>query len=113
MVKFKIIKIVFLDFFTCLCFTNLCNNFGQEGKGSIMQLLGTIILNIITPVFILIAVGALLHRKFKFDLNTLSKLSTYLLLPVIGFVNIYESRISPTTLMSIFFFWACQSASLI
>jgi malate permease and related proteins len=78
-----------------------------------MQLIGSIILNIITPVFILIGAGAFLHRKFKFDLNTLSKLTTYLLLPVIGFVNIYESRISAEMLLSIFFFWACQSISLI
>lgn len=78
-----------------------------------MQLLLSIILNIITPVFILIALGAILHRKFQLDLNTLSKLTTYLLLPVIGFVNIYESQIGVQMLMVIFVFWILQNLTLI
>ncbi|KAA9019498.1 AEC family transporter [Niallia endozanthoxylica] len=78
-----------------------------------MQLLLTIILDIITPVFILIALGVILHRKFILDLSTLSKLTTYLLLPVIGFVNIYESRIGAEMLLLIFVFWLCQSLVLI
>lgn len=53
-----------------------------------------IIKNVIFPIFLLIGVGALLHRKFVFDLNTLSKLNTYFLLPAVCFVNIYEGSIS-------------------
>ncbi|GMB08260.1 AEC family transporter [Thermolongibacillus altinsuensis] len=42
-----------------------------------MKILFLIILNVIVPVFILIGAGVFLHRKFHFDLNTLSKLITY------------------------------------
>ncbi|MFK4998120.1 hypothetical protein ACI2OX_14435 [Bacillus sp. N9] len=36
-----------------------------------------IFMNIILPVFILIAVGVLLQKKFKLDLYTLAKLNIY------------------------------------
>src|SRR5699024_4075370 len=45
--------------------------------------------------------GILFHRMFCFDLNTLSKITTFYLLPVVGFVNIYESDINGKVLMEI------------
>src|SRR5699024_12380878 len=56
-------------------------------------------LEVILPVFILIGMGAFLHRIFTFDLITLSKITSYYLLPVVVFVNLYESKIE----QSIFF----------
>jgi predicted permease len=78
-----------------------------------MTLLALIVLNVILPIFFLIAAGVLLQRKFTLNLNTLSKLTTYFLLPCVGFVNIYESRIQGTILLSILGFLLLQSACLI
>lgn len=54
----------------------------------------TILLDIILPVFILIGIGALLHRKFSLDLYTLAKINIYFLVPGIIFVKLYETDIS-------------------
>lgn len=64
-----------------------------------MDILIAIMLEVILPVFILIGMGAFLHRIFTFDLITLSKITSYYLLPVVVFVNLYESKIE----QSIFF----------
>ncbi|WP_096201715.1 AEC family transporter [Bacillus sp. FJAT-45350] len=66
-----------------------------------MELFVVIILNVITPVFLLIGAGAYLHRKFNFDLRTLSKIITYYLLPTICFVNVYESNIDGQILLEV------------
>lgn len=58
-----------------------------------MSVLLPILLNVIFPVFALMGAGVFFHRVFNFDLNTLSKITMYYLLPTVGFVNIYESRI--------------------
>ena len=50
-----------------------------------------IIVNIITPVFIIFGIGALLQRKFNFDLNTLAKLNLYFFVPGIIFIKLYEA----------------------
>lgn len=52
-----------------------------------MDVFFLILLNVVLPVFFLIAAGVLLHRKFKFDMKTLSKLNTYFLMPCVSFVN--------------------------
>jgi hypothetical protein len=43
-----------------------------------MDVLFLIVLNVIVPVFLLIGAGALMHRIFQFDMNTLSKLQSWL-----------------------------------
>ncbi|MGM0873454.1 MAG: AEC family transporter [Bacillota bacterium] len=78
-----------------------------------METLYMIILNVILPVFILIGLGVFLHRKFSFDMNTLSKLNTYLLLPTLSFVNIYETSIRGDTLVQIIGFLTIQNLALI
>ncbi|MBL0388086.1 AEC family transporter [Tumebacillus sp. ITR2] len=78
-----------------------------------MTILLLILINIIFPVFALIGVGAFLHRKFKFDMNTLSKINTYLLMPVVSFENIYKSKIGGDTLLHIFVFLVLQAILLI
>lgn len=77
-----------------------------------MDVLFLIVLNVILPVFMLIVAGAFLHRKFKFDMNTLSKLNTYFLMPTVSFVNIFESKIGGSTLVSIIGFLVAQNLSL-
>jgi hypothetical protein len=64
-------------------------------------------------MFLLIGAGALLHRTFKFEMNTLSKVTTYFLMPAVGFVNIYESNIAVGLLIEIIGFLLLQNVSLI
>lgn len=78
-----------------------------------MEVLSLILLNVILPVFALIGLGAVLHRKFSFELNTLSKLSTFLLLPAVSFVNIYQSNISGDVLFTVVSFLLLQNLCLI
>ncbi len=72
-----------------------------------------ILVNVILPIFILIGLGGYLHRKFLFDMNTLSKLNTYLLMPAVSFTNIYENKIGGETLLHILGFLIIQSIILI
>lgn len=73
-----------------------------------MDVLALIVLNVIVPVFILIGAGILLHRKFRLDLHTLSKLTTNFFMPAIGFANIYESNIQGRLLAEIVGFLLCR-----
>ncbi len=66
-----------------------------------VNVLYLIVLYVILPVFVLMGMGIIFHRMFHFDLNTLSKITTYYLLPVVGFVNIYESEINGKILLEI------------
>ncbi|WP_462409396.1 AEC family transporter [Neobacillus sp. Marseille-QA0830] len=77
-----------------------------------MDVFFLIVLNVILPVFLLIGAGAMLHRKFKFEINTLSKLTTYLLMPAVSFVNVYQTNVSGATLLHIVGFLLIQCISL-
>ncbi|SFM10343.1 AEC family transporter [Salibacterium qingdaonense] len=66
-----------------------------------MAVLFQILLQIIFPVFFLLGVGALLHRLLQFDMKTLSRLLTYLFLPTVIFVNIYQNDMTPSLLLEI------------
>ncbi|WP_121664839.1 AEC family transporter [Metabacillus litoralis] len=77
-----------------------------------MNVFLTILLNVILPVFLLIAIGAFLHRKFTFDMGTLSKLNSYLLMPAVGFANVYQSKMGGNTLLLIISILIVQSMFL-
>lgn len=53
-----------------------------------------IFFEIIMPVFLLIAVGFVLQKKFKLDLYTLSKINIYYLSPAIIFSKLYDTSFS-------------------
>lgn len=78
-----------------------------------MGLFLMIFLNLIVPLFTLIGAGALFQRHFKLDMSTLSKLTTYFLLPAVGFLNVYTSELSGDTLIHIMGFLLLQTAILI
>jgi malate permease and related proteins len=77
-----------------------------------LSVLLVILLNVILPVFFLIGAGVFLHRKFKFDMNTLSKLNTYFLMPCVSFVNIYQNNVGGQTLLDILAFLVIQCLCL-
>jgi len=72
-----------------------------------------IVVDVILPLFLLIGAGAYLHRLFHLDMNTLSKITTYFLLPAVGFVNVYESNMKSGVLLSVLFFLVLQNGTLI
>jgi predicted permease len=71
-----------------------------------------ILINNVTPIIIIIIIGALLYRAFKLDAKTLSKLNFYLFSPAVIFVMIYESELSWTTILQVLLFLAIFSISL-
>src|SRR5690625_4263420 len=77
-----------------------------------MSILVTILLNIIFPVFALMGAGMFFHRRFNFDVNTLSKITMYYLLPVVGFVNIYKSNIDGRVFLEVIGFQLILAAIL-
>ncbi|WP_255472967.1 AEC family transporter [Planomicrobium sp. CPCC 101079] len=66
-----------------------------------MSIFIDVLINVISPMFLLILVGVVLHRKFNFNLQTFSNLLIYFLLPVVCFKNIYEADISKETISSV------------
>ncbi|PED38371.1 AEC family transporter [Bacillus cereus] len=72
-----------------------------------------IILDVILPILILMLIGAILQRKFQFNLKQLSTLITYCLMPAAVFVNIYDIRIETGLLLQIIYYLMLYSLSLI
>jgi len=58
-----------------------------------MSLIFYILSHNILPLFTLIGVGILLDKKFRLDINTLTKINFYLFVPAFAFVNLYETKI--------------------
>jgi len=57
-------------------------------------MISSILLNILGPILLLIALGALLRRRFGLDLTTLSKLNIYLLTPAFIFKHVAYSKLT-------------------
>ncbi|MDF9558404.1 AEC family transporter [Bacillus tropicus] len=72
-----------------------------------------IILDVILPILILMLIGAILQRKFQFNLKQLSTLITCCLMPAAVFVNIYDIRIEIDLLLQIIYYLMLYSLSLI
>ncbi len=58
-----------------------------------MAIFTHILLNNIAPIFIIIFLGYLMARKFKIDINSLSKVYIYFFVPALIFVKVYETEI--------------------
>jgi malate permease and related proteins len=58
-----------------------------------MQVVFRIFMSNILPIFILVALGFLLSRKFSLDTSTLNKLNFWLLIPAFTFANLYVTDI--------------------
>ncbi|WP_373229126.1 AEC family transporter [Cohnella sp.] len=77
-----------------------------------MDIILRIFLQVIFPVFLLLGAGVFLHRKYHFDMNTLSKMTTFVLMPTVGFVNIYQSSFTGDLLLTIVLFLVTQNLGL-
>ncbi|WP_456276103.1 AEC family transporter [Bacillus sp. AK128] len=78
-----------------------------------MEVFILIVTYIMFPIFFTVGVGVFLHRKFSFDLQTLSKLNTYFLLPAVCFTNIYAGDITFTLLGQVLFFLVINTCLLV
>jgi malate permease and related proteins len=78
-----------------------------------MSIFLSVMINVIVPMFILVIVGAFMHRKFSFNMQTFSQLIIYFLLPVVGFLNIYESDMSGDVIWVVLLYLVLFNAVLI
>lgn len=60
--------------------------------------------NVIIPIFLQIAAGFLLQKKFDLNINTLSKVQMFLLTPALLFTKIYSSSLKGSLFLSIMVF---------
>ena len=63
-----------------------------------MIYLGMIFFQIVAPILVLLVLGAVLQRKFHFNLKALSQLITYCFMPAAVFVNLYETSVELSVL---------------
>lgn len=63
-----------------------------------MIYLGMIFFQIVVPILVLLVLGAILQRKFHFNLKALSQLITYCFMPAAVFVNLYETSVEMSVL---------------
>ncbi|GAB2540313.1 AEC family transporter [Gracilibacillus alcaliphilus] len=68
--------------------------------------------DVILPVFILLAIGFILHLKFQLDLGTLAKLNIYFLVPGFIFVRLYETTIDGQLFLYVFGFFVLLVVTL-
>lgn len=59
-----------------------------------MNYLSLIFFQIVAPILVLLMVGALLHKKFQFQIKPLANLLTYCFMPAAVFCNLYESALN-------------------
>ncbi|GLC90135.1 AEC family transporter [Lysinibacillus piscis] len=69
-----------------------------------MVYLGMIFFKIVMPILLLLALGAILQKKFKFNLKALSQLITYCFMPAAVFSNLYATTIELSVLGQVAFF---------
>lgn len=69
-----------------------------------MTYLSMIFFQIVAPILVLLAIGALLQRKVQFNLKAMSQLITYCFMPAAVFINIYETQVNMTVLGQITLF---------
>ena len=69
-----------------------------------MVYLSMIFFKIVAPILVLLFIGAVLHRKIKFNLKALSQLITYCFMPAAVFIKIYETSVEMSVIGQITMF---------
>ncbi|MEN1967557.1 AEC family transporter [Lentibacillus sp. N15] len=78
-----------------------------------MSYISLVFLEVILPILILLFVGALLQKKFRFQLRPIAKLITYCFMPAAVFLNIYQAEFDYRLLGKLLFYLLFFSTSLI
>ncbi len=71
-----------------------------------------ILLNILGPILLLILLGAIMRRKFRIDVGTLSKLNLYLFTPAFLFDQVSRSSLSAAAMGGVILISVIQVATL-
>lgn len=74
---------------------------GGYAMSEMLYILQTVLL----PIFIMIILGFVLHKKFTLDLNTLAKLNIYVFVPGFIFVKFYKTKFELSLLFYIVVFF--------
>lgn len=69
-------------------------------------MIADIMLEVVLPVFLLIAVGSWMQKVFKLDLYTLAKINFYCITPMTVFMSMYHSDMSGELLGTVTLFYA-------
>lgn len=64
-----------------------------------------ILKDIILPIFVLIAIGYTMQKKFRLDLSTLARLNIYFLVPGFMFVTLYTTEFSGALFLQVALFF--------
>ncbi|WP_310549944.1 AEC family transporter [Paenibacillus glufosinatiresistens] len=75
-------------------------------------MIGSILLQVVLPVFVLIGAGSLLQRLFRLDLYTLAKINFYYITPAAVLMSMYHSEMSASLLGTVVLFYALYIAIL-
>lgn len=69
-----------------------------------MSVLINIILDIILPIFVLIAVGFIAQKKLQMDVRTFTKINIYIFIPAIIFTKIYSTEVTWQLFATVLFY---------
>ena len=69
--------------------------------------------HVLVPILIPMAIGALLHRKFEFNLGSFSKLILYYFVPALAFVKVYQAKLPGTLIITVFGFLIIQFIAIV
>ena len=78
-----------------------------------MRFLFAIVQEIIAPILVLLFIGGVLQRIFKFDLRSFSHLLTYALLPAAVFISLYETVIDGPLIVQLILYLVVFNLALI
>ncbi|WP_088051148.1 AEC family transporter [Virgibacillus dakarensis] len=78
-----------------------------------MSFISIVFLDVVLPILILMAVGALMQRKFCFQLRPIANLITYCFMPAAVFLNIYQADFDYQLMGQLFFYLLLFSSSLV
>ncbi|MFC3039170.1 AEC family transporter [Virgibacillus xinjiangensis] len=78
-----------------------------------MSYISLVFLEVIVPLLLLLLVGALLQRKFHFQLRPIATFLTYCFMPAAVFLNIYQVEFNGQLLGQLVFYLLLFSSSLI
>ncbi|ALA42513.1 MULTISPECIES: AEC family transporter [Paenibacillus] len=73
---------------------------------------GTILLDVVLPIFVLIGFGCIMQYYFRLDLYTLAKINFYYITPAVVFTGLYNSEISLMLMGEVSLFYALYIAIL-
>jgi len=77
-----------------------------------MSVLLLILQDVMAPFFLMAGLGAVLQRRYRLDMGTLSKVLNLYLLPAVCFAKLYDSSIDATLAAATIGFWLLLNATI-